>query len=265
MLKRILLLALAIFILNSCSVSPSGRTQFIMVNEAQMAQMGAQSYQKIKRQQQVSKDQRANAYVNCIANHIIAELDGANQSNWEVNVFNNKSANAFALPGKKIGVNTGMLRTARTQHQLAAVMGHEVGHVLARHGSERVSLQMATNTGAQLINAFLNGKVSAENTKMAMAALGLGAKFGITLPFSREHETEADLIGLKLMAKAGFNPQGSVQLWQNMSASSNQAPPEFMSTHPAHSTRISNLKANMPEAMRIYRNAQSQGKNPNCG
>jgi predicted Zn-dependent protease len=204
---------------------------------------------------------RTNRYVECVAQAIVAVLPEQNQAQWEVVVFNEDSANAFALPGGKMGVNTGMLKVAVDQNQLAAVLGHEVGHVLAQHGNERMSLEFAAQTGTQLLGAV----VADSNEKpMLMAAMGLGVHYGLKLPYSRTHEAEADVMGLELMARAGFHPQASVQLWRNMSAQQKEAPPEFMSTHPAHSTRIDGLSVNMATALSIYQQARQQGKRPNC-
>lgn len=157
-------------------------------------------------------------------------------------VFQEDSANAFALPGGKIGVHTGLLKVADNQSQLAAVIGHEIGHVQAQHSNERMSLQYATQSGMQLLGA-LAGQDSAAKQGI-MAALGVGAEYGLALPFSRKHEAEADIIGLQLMAQAGFDPRESVGLWQNMAAANGgNEPPEFMSTHPSNSTRIEGLRA----------------------
>lgn len=258
------LLFVAICTLVACAQSPTGRKQILLVNDSQMNAMGAKAYSDMKNKQPViSSSDPKSRYVRCIANAIVHELGGAQGQGWEVNLFAIKSPNAFALPGKKIGVNTGMLKVAKNQSQLAAVLGHEVGHVLAKHGAERVSLQMATQTGTQLLQAMTG--TDSKTKQVAYALLGLGTKFGIALPYSRDHESEADLMGLKLMAKAGFDPQGSVQLWQNMSRMGGGSPPEFMSTHPAHSTRIHALQANMQEAMNLYQQAKAQGKRPHCG
>ena len=141
-------------------------------------------------------------------------------------------------------------------------MGHEVAHVIAKHGNERVSGQMATQTGMAIATAVL-GTTQDSNNAMILAGLGLGVQYGITLPFSRSHESEADLIGLDLMAKAGFNPQESVPLWENMSKGGN-APPEFMSTHPSSDTRIKQLKQRIPKADIAYQKAISEGRRANC-
>ena len=263
MLKKIATTAIVIACISACATSPTGRRQFLIVGEGQMSQMGAQAYAQMKTQQKLSSSSKANNYVGCIAAAITRELAGNQQGQWEVNVFENDSPNAFALPGKKIGVNTGMLTIADNQDQLAAVMGHEVGHVLARHSAERMSLDSATKTGTQLLQVMSGEQTAAK--QQVFGLLGLGTQYGLKLPFSRKHESEADIIGVELMAKAGFDPRASVQLWQNMDKASKGAPPEFMSTHPSNNTRINQLNGHMNKAMILYKKAQAKGKNPQCG
>jgi predicted Zn-dependent protease len=223
--------------------------------------MGVAAFTDKKQKSKLVTSATTNQYVSCVANAITAVLTGEQQREWEVAVFEDDSANAFALPGAKIGVHTGLLKIAVNQDQLAAVIGHEVGHVLARHGNERMSIEFASQTGQQLAGTVLQGS---EQGALVIAALGLGTQYGVVLPFSRTHEAEADLIGLDLMAKAGFDPRGSVTLWRNMAKASEGEPPEFLSTHPAHKTRINGLDANMEGAYATYMAAKQQGRNPKC-
>ena len=249
--------------LSSCATSPEGRHQFKLLPEAQMNAMGAQSFEQIKQQTPLSKDQNINQYVLCIANKIIPQVkQNPDPRSWEVQVFDDAQANAFALPGYKIGVYTGLLKYAKNQDQLAAVMGHEIAHVIANHSNERVSSQIATQAGMEIASAVL-GATQDSNNAMILAGLGLGVQYGITLPYSRSHESEADLIGLDLMAKAGFNPQESVALWKNMSQAG-ASPPEFMSTHPSSDTRIKQLKERIPKASIAYQQAVSRGQRAMC-
>lgn len=261
MFKQTLLAASAALLITACATSPLGRKQLILMPESQMAQMGHTAYAQMKQQRPLSQSSEQVDYVRCVANHITRAMGSKQQ--WEVNVFADDSANAFALPGGKIGVHTGLLKVATNQHQLAAVMGHEVGHVIAQHSNERMSIEFATSTGAQLAQSMAGER--SQEKDVLFGLLGLGAQVGITLPFSRKHETEADIIGLELIAKAGFDPRESVTLWQNMAKASNGQPPEFLSTHPSHSTRIKDLKAQIPAALRHYQAAQAQGKKPECG
>jgi predicted Zn-dependent protease len=176
-------------------------------------------------------------------------------------VFNDKAANAFALPGGKIGVYTGLLQVAQTQDQLAAVIGHEVAHVTAQHANERVSTAFAAEAGLNVVDAIYGGTSSGRN---AMALLGLGTQVGVLMPFGRAQESEADLLGLDLMARVGFDPREAVTLWQNMARSGGGAPPEFLSTHPSHATRIEDLQKRMPEALKLYDAARVAGRKPKC-
>ncbi|OAD22321.1 peptidase, M48 family [Candidatus Thiomargarita nelsonii] len=198
--------------------------------------------------------------MNCIANAILQVSNSPKQ--WEIVVFRDDSANAFALPGGKIGVHTGLLKMAKNQHQLAAVIGHEIAHVLARHSNERASQHFLLQTGMVLAQALSNPR--SQKAKMWMAVLGVGTQLGILLPYSRIHESEADEMGLYLMAKAGFDPRESVKLWQNMGRANGKQGPEFLSTHPSHNTRITRLRRAMGRAMAFYRQATAKGKNPNC-
>ncbi len=249
--------------LMGCSTSPTGREQFIVVSNSEMSTMGRQSFDELKKKVPIEREARVNAYVKCVAQAVAVEAkDGSGVTSWEVVVFRDATANAFALPGGKIGVHTGLLKVATTPDQLAAVLGHEVGHVIARHGAERVSQGLATQSGLILADAMLDKQNSSRG--MILGAIGLGAQFGVLLPFSRKHESEADEIGQVLMARAGFNPEESIVLWQNMSKASKGAPPEFMSTHPANSTRIDGLHAHMGEARKLYQQALAAGHAPNC-
>jgi len=253
------------FLTFGCATSPTGRKQLIMVSDSEMNKMGFQAFNEIKKKTSIEKDFKINTYVKCVADAVAAHaVDRTGVKTWEVVVFRDDSANAFALPGGKIGVHTGMLKVAENADQLAAVLGHEVGHVISRHGAERVSQGMATQGGLLVADVVL-GQTGNENRGLVLAGLGIGAQFGVLLPFSRKHESEADLIGIELMAKAGFNPEGSVALWQNMAAASGgKAPPEFVSTHPANKTRINDLRAAMPTAMQLYQQAQAAGRVPKC-
>lgn len=242
----------------ACATSPTGRSQLLLVSASEMDKMGAAAFADMKKNTEIEKTVATNQYVNCVANAVTAVLPEDQQRNWEVVVFKDDSANAFALPGNKIGVHTGILNVAIDQNQLAAIIGHEVGHVLAQHGNERMSIEYASQTGQQLLGAVLEG------SKEVMAVLGAGSQYGLQLPYSRAHETEADLMGLKLMATAGFDPRASVTLWHNMAANSDGAPPEIMSTHPSNQSRIKGLEANMAVAFDLYTSARQQGKRPRC-
>jgi predicted Zn-dependent protease len=224
-----------------------------------MAAMGVAAYDKLKTELPASKDAAKQRYVRCVANGITAQLRPEEASgSWEVTLFEEDSANAFALPGGKIGVHTGLLGVATSQDQLATVLGHEVAHVLARHSNERVSNQYAAQTGLQLAGAITSG------SPQLMGLLGVGAQVGVLLPFSRTQESEADKLGLDLMARAGFDPRQSVPLWENMARAGGAGQPEFLSTHPSHATRIQELSARIPQVLPAYEGARAAGRRPTC-
>lgn len=259
MFKKIFPVLATACLLNACVTSPTGRSQLVFMPDAQINQMGLQAFDNLKKEKPISTNSQYNQLASCIAGAITQQTGG----NWEVVVFEDSSPNAFALPGNKIGIHTGMITLVDNQDQLAAVIGHEIGHVLAKHSNERASQEMAVNSGMSIIQA-----VSAPQTALGQTAVGLlgvGAQYGILMPYSRVHESEADMIGVDLMAKAGFDPQQSISLWQKMEqASQGPQPLEFMSTHPSHATRIQDLEKHMPQAMGLFQQAQSMGKQPRC-
>ena len=251
-------------LLSGCETNPyTGRSQFLMTSVSDEMKMGAQAYDQVKSDPKMkpSQDLREIEPVKRVAARIIeaakrskyAEM--AQQFQWEVTVFkDDKTANAFALPGGKIAVYTGIFPMAKTEAGLAAVLGHEVVHALARHGAERMSQGQATSIVVQGLGAVAGiGSGNAALGQATMAALGAGAQVGMLLPFSRKHESEADYIGILLAADAGYDPRESVALWERMAhMSGGGAPAEFLSTHPSNETRIEQLKQWMPEAMAIY-------------
>ncbi len=227
----------------ACSSSPTGRQQLLLFSDQDMSTLGAQSFAQMKQEQKISKDKRTNAYVQCVANAVTQYVPAqAGFKDWEVVVFDSEQVNAFALPGGKIGVYTGLLEVAKNEDQLATVIGHEIAHVLAAHSNERLSQSQLASTGLQITSIALGSSQYAQYQSATMAALGLGVQYGVILPYGRTQESEADLVGLELMAKAGFDPKQSVELWKNMAkASGGSQPPELLSTHPSHSTRIQDL------------------------
>jgi len=225
----------------ACSNSPTGRPQILLFSGSEISQLGAQSFEELKKKEKINQDPKINHYVQCVSNAITTRLGPQPDFNqWEVVVFASEQVNAFALPGGKIGVYTGLLNVAKNQDQLATVIGHEIGHVMAQHSNERLSRSQLTNAGLQLSNSVLNGS---EYQSMTMAGLGLGVQYGILMPYGRAEESESDIIGLTLMAEAGFDPKQSIELWKNMAkASGGNQPPELLSTHPSHETRIDELQ-----------------------
>lgn len=259
--KAIFLTSLVLMV--SCAKSPTGRNQLKLYSSSQLAGMGEQAFDSMKAEQTVSRKTVSNQYVQCIADAITQHVPkSVFAGEWELVVFDDPQVNAFALPGGKIGVYTGLMEVASNQHQLAAVIGHEVGHVIAEHGNERMSSSALISVGMEVTNQLLQTNQIASSS-LIMAGLGLGVQVGVQLPFGRSHETEADLIGLELMARAGFTPKESITLWENMAkASGDNRQPELLSTHPLPTTRISNLSKNMDNAMLFY---NASANKPNCG
>lgn len=257
----ILALLLSIVLVVACTVSPTGRKQLLLFPEGEVATLGATAFTQQKQATPASRDTAKKQYVQCISNQLLVAM-GENPSEWEVVLFEDKQINAFALPGRKIGVYTGLLDVAGTPDMLAAVIGHEIGHVIARHSNERLSTQYAAQTGLAVIQA-LGGEMT-EQKKMIYGALGLGAQYGIILPYGRKQELEADRIGLELMARSGFNPKEAVTLWENMSRAGSGQPPQFLSTHPSNQTRINDLQTAMPGAVALQAQARASGIVPRC-
>jgi metalloendopeptidase OMA1, mitochondrial len=242
-------LVLVASVLASCeSVPITGRSQLNLLSEPDEVQMGVQAYKEVVGKAKVSGDPVANAQVTRVAQRIIAVSEKPDLP-WEVKVIDEKQANAFALPGGKIAVYTGILPITRDDAGLAAVIGHEVGHVLARHSAERVSQQMvAQGLGGALVSGVLG-----TDPQTSQMVAGLFAQ-GLMLPWGRKQESEADHIGLILMAKAGYDPHAARDLWVRMAEASkgSSRPPEFLSTHPSEETRIRQIEAWLPQAMKHY-------------
>ena len=259
-------LVLVVFLVGACSTSITGRKQLAFLPESTMNEMGVQAFTQMKEQVPVDSGPELNNYVSCVAEAVVAQAPKAKGSpkGWEVVVFEDETANAFALPGGKIGVHTGILGVATTPGQLAAILGHDVTHVLLRHGNERASQTLLAQGAMSLASVSVSSMDPAQQ-QAVMGALGAGAQVGVLLPFSRKHESEADKLGQTIMADAGFDPSEAVTLWQNMGKlAGGQQPPEFLSTHPAHETRIEKLEKNLPEAMERYEKAKAEGRVPNC-
>lgn len=248
--------------LSACEETPTGRKQLTLVPSEQMAEIGSRAFAEMLRNQPVVEDDRVLDYVGCITRALVDALP-APRGEWSVAVFQDPSPNAFALPGGKIGVNLGMLGVARTPDQLAAVVAHEIGHVLADHSNERLTQELAVQGGLMLLDLLAEEPGSAGHLALRKA-LGVGAQYGVLLPYSRTHESEADLIGLELMARAGFDPRASLDLWSNMAAAGGEQPLEFLSTHPSHESRFDDLQAGMESAVQLQREALGKGRRPIC-
>jgi len=260
MTRRDFVLGGTVLFLCGCATAPiTGRSQLMLISEAQETALGLQAYREVLQKEPVTQNPHLTEPVQRIARR----LEGAANRpdlRWEVAVINeDETVNAFALPGGKIGVYTGIFPIAQTEAGLAIIIGHELGHVIARHGAERMSHQL----GAQLIGSALAvGFQASPYANAIMAAYGLGAQVGVLLPYSRLQESEADRIGLVLAAKSGYDAQAAVGVWQRMAKLSGRRPPPFLSTHPTPESRIEDIKKFLPQAMAQFRPQSDDGETP---
>lgn len=235
----------------ACQTAPiTGRQQLMLVSSDEENRLGIAAYEKILLEEKVSPNPELNALVRRVGERIAAVVNRPDFA-WEFHVIDKDVANAFALPGGKVAVYTGILHYTQTETGLAVVIGHEVAHALARHGGERMSRSMIAQFGLAAIQTGLN-----TNDPIIVQGIALAYGLGMELPFDRGQESEADHIGLILMAKAGYDPREAVPFWERMS-SDKQGPPEFLSTHPSGDTRIKQLRQWMPEALQHYHGRQS--------
>lgn len=263
-MKNLFIVCFTLLAISACSTSSTGRKQVSLYSASELNQMGATSFEQMKKDVPISKDKATNDFVLCVADAITANVPkSAHQGDWEVVVFDSAQVNAFALPGGKIGVYTGILNVTENQDQLAAIMGHEVGHVLESHSNERLSANKLSNVGLA-VAAIAIGATEVENKGLWVAGLGIGVQYGLIMPYSRAHESEADIVGQDLMARSGFSPEASVQLWKNMSKLSKETPPEFMSTHPSNETRINQLNKHLSVSQPYYLAEKKSNNLPNC-
>lgn len=230
------------------------------MSDSKLAQMGAESFEQMKEEIPATDNIKLTQFVQCVADEITLNVSkSAHSGEWEVVVFESDQINAFALPGGKIGVYTGILKLTENQDQLAAIMGHEVAHVTAKHSNERMSSNQAA-AGLQALAGLALGEQDEKTKKYALAGIGLGLQYGVLMPYGRSHEKEADLIGQELMAKSGFDPYAAIALWHNMAKASKGSPPEFLSTHPSHETRIGKLTQHLTITNPIYKQSQQLPK-----
>lgn len=263
MKKCLILIVGAALLLGACSKVPfTGRKQARLLKVEEINALSFQQYDEFLQQNPPLSAGPEVRRVKAIGEKIADALevyykaqgweDRLSEFSWEFNVVNDPNVNAFCMPGGKVVVYTGILPIAQDDDGLAVIMGHEIAHAVAHHGNERMSQQMGVSTGLELVGAALSGSGSQSDQNKAksalLAAAGLGAQVGILLPFSRKHESEADQIGLYLMAIAGYNVDKAAPFWERMQAQGGETPPEFMSTHPSPETRSTNLRNWAPEA-----------------
>jgi len=262
--SKLFVLCGLVLLLSGCSeVAITGRKQFNIVPDSMINSMAFQSYGEFLTQSKLSKDFSKTQMVKRVGGRIQKAVeqycannnieDRLTEYQWEFNLVEDDSLNAWAMPGGKMVVYTGLLKVTQTEAGLAAVIGHEIGHVFAKHGAERMTQGLLVNLGGMALSEALANK-PAQTQNLFKQSYGIGTQLGVLLPYSRTHEKEADHLGLIFMAMAGYNPNEAVNFWQRMAlAKQSPQPLEILSTHPADSTRISNLQRLLPEAMQYYR------------
>ena len=260
--KKIIAFVMAVTMFVGCTTVPiTGRRQLSLVSEAEMQAMSYEAYDQFLRENKLSNNAQATAMVKRVgnriknaveqymaANNLSSELQGYK---WEFNLIDDDQVNAFAMAGGKTVVYEGILPVAQNETGLAVVMGHEIAHAIAKHGSERMSQALAQQFGGQTLSA-LAGSSPGAASNLVMAVYGVGSQLGL-LKYGRTQESEADRLGLIFMAMAGYDPQQAIPFWQRMEAKGGAQPPEFLSTHPSAGTRQADLKRHMPEALKYYK------------
>jgi len=246
---------------NTCVTVTAALLMAGCVSQAQIELESADQFSQMRAQMPVSNSVTDKAYVRCVANLIVEQLEEPYASySWDIEVFEDDAINAFAMPGGKIGVFTGIFKVATNQDELGAVLGHEVAHVTRDHSLERANRTMITQNTAIFGSEVLDASTGLETTDLMV----MGAEFGLLRPYGRGQESEADLVGLSYMANAGFDPRASIKLWTNMAKENPEGPPEWMSTHPSGDTRIGDLAGDMAATLPLYNAAIAAGRKPNC-
>ena len=265
MLKTLLIAVIAVNLAACAKVPGTGRSQLSLVDDSELNTMAASQYKQMIQQGPLSTDAKNTAMVKNVGAKISRAAETylkehglekeISNYHWEFNLIQSDQVNAFCMPGGKVAFYTGILPYCKNENGVAVIMGHEVAHAIAHHSRERASQQLMTSVGGTLLNVGLGvGGASALTSDVAMAAYGLGSEVGILLPYSRAHESEADRIGLTLMAMAGYDPEGAVAFWERMAAgSSGKGSAAFLSTHPSDQKRIADIKKYMPEAQTRYK------------
>ncbi len=257
-------LIMSAFILVSCSTVPiTGRKQLSLIPESQMLSMSFSQYDQFLKDNKESNDPQKTVLVKRVGERIASAVekyltdhnmaDEVKNYKWEFHLIESKEVNAWCMPGGKVVVYTGILPITQDENGLAVVLGHEISHAVAKHGDERMSQALITQLGGVALQEALKSKPQ-ETQQIFLAAYGVGAQVGVLLPFSRTQESEADHLGLIFMAMAGYDPHGAITFWERMmNENTGSKPPEFLSDHPADQTRINDIKAEIPEAMKYYK------------
>ncbi len=256
------LFVLLMFLAGCATVPITGRKQFNLISDGEMNTMSFQQYDQVINESQLSNDAAATAMVERVGRRIQGAAEKyfadrgqssyLNGYDWEFHLIESDQMNAWCMPGGKVAFYTGILPVCQDETGVAVVMGHEIAHAIAKHGSERMSHQMALQMGGVALSEAVKNQPD-ETQAMYMSVFAVGAQYGAMLPYSRQHESEADHMGLIFMALAGYDPQQAPVFWERMSAGGGGKPPEFMSTHPSDATRVRELNEHMAEAMQFYR------------
>jgi predicted Zn-dependent protease len=252
----ILIVAFVLPLASGCQTAPiTGRRQLILISRDQELALGRQSFAEVLKESKLSNNYAATAILQRVGRRI-ADVAHEPDFEWEFKLIESDQVNAFCLPGGKVAVYTGILPVCKDEAGLAAVVAHEVAHAMARHGAERISQNVAVDVVATGLQVGIRN-MDPRAQGVVMAAYGAGSTIGVLLPYSREQEKESDEIGIRLMARAGYNPEAAVQLWQRMSELGKQGV-EFLSTHPSHGRRIEELQDLLPKMEKFYRQAPEQ-------
>ena len=270
MKKSVLILAGAAMLLSSCgSVPITGRKQLNLVSDSEVLQSSLSQYKNYMSSATISGEQAQSEQVTRVGKKLAAATEAylkatgleseISNFQWEFNLVKNDEINAFCMPGGKIVVYEGLMKLVSSDDELAVVLGHEVAHAVAKHSKERMSQQILAQYGAQAVSAITKGK-SYSTQQIASKVYGLGANYGVMLPYSRKHESEADKMGLVLMSLAGYNPRTALTFWQKMSSASSASVPEFMSDHPSDANRIAAIEKDLPAIESEYATYINTGK-----
>jgi len=250
---------LGIFLVTGCVTNPeTGKKAFLLISEGEEMALGAQAYQQVLGKNKLSSRKDWDSVLQRVGKRI-SEAANRPQFQWQFSLIESPEKNAFCLPGGKVAVYTGILPILKNEAGMAAVIGHEVAHATLRHGGQRLSAQLGTQLGVLVLGQVLSGKETLQK-QAVLAALGLGVQVGVLLPFSRANETEADEIGLRYMARAGYDPHEAPLLWERFGATEKGGPPVFLSTHPASASRQAFLKEQIPQVWTLYEKSQKYGK-----
>lgn len=270
MKKGILAVFMLLLLAGCSSVALTGRKQLLLVSDSEVMSLSNSSFQDYMKTAKPSTNAANTAMVVRVGRRIANAVETYLRNNgmadqiknfaWEFHLVQDPEPNAFCMPGGKIVVNEGILPYTQTEEGLAIVLGHEVGHAVAKHSAERLSQQMVASYGGQLLSGVLSNKTAATQN-LAQQIYGLGAQYGVMLPYSRRNESEADHLGLVFAAMAGYNPQAAIPFWQRMASGGSKKVPEFMSTHPSDASRINNIRKLLPEAMKYYTPATTPAQN----